>query len=337
MGLRNDSAVRRRIRIVGTGVAMPSNAVTSTELDVRLGLADGTVERKTGVSRRYVESRRNAAELGAEAARCALDAAGLGLDDIDCVVAASGTPDQPLPYNAALIHEALGFRSRGTPAFDVNASCLSFLMALDTTSYLIDARRYRRILIVSSDIGSPGLDWSHLEASGIFGDGAAAAIVEHAEHSNSGILASSFATFSEGAHFCEIKGGGSRYPASGGEGFPALAQFRMNGKAVFRLVSQHLPAFVERLVHDAGVCVADIPVVVPHQASDHGLDYVRRALDLRDDQLVDIFATHGNQIGASMPSALHAAIASGQLRRGDTTLLLGSSAGVSLGGMVLCY
>src|SRR6185369_11877369 len=118
----------------------------------------------------------------------------------DCLVAASGTPDQAMPSNSALIHRELGLSA--IPAFDVGASCLSFLVALDTAACLIDAGRYRRILIVSSDIASCGLDWSKLEASGIFGDGAAAAVVGPAdgEDGGSALLASSFVTLSEGAH-----------------------------------------------------------------------------------------------------------------------------------------
>jgi 3-oxoacyl-[acyl-carrier-protein] synthase III len=328
----------RRIRIAGTGVALPTESVTSAELDVRLGLAQGTVERRTGVTRRYVETSRSAAVMGAAAAMNALDAAGLSLDDIDCLVAASGTPDQALPYNAALIHEALDFGGRATPTLDINASCLSFLAALDTVSYLVDAGRYTRVLIVSSDIASCGLDWSRLDASGIFGDGAAAAVIERAPDANSRILGSAFATFSEGAHYCEIKAGGSRHHISRiDEPFAPLAQFRMDGRAVFQLVGRHLKAFAEKLACDAGVRLADLAVVVPHQASAHGIDYMRRQLNLRDEQVVNIFADHGNQVGASLPFAFHTAVASGRLRRGDTTLMLGTSAGVSLGGIVLCY
>jgi 3-oxoacyl-[acyl-carrier-protein] synthase-3 len=330
--------MRRRIRIAGTGVALPAQSVTSAELDARLGFAPGTVERRTGVTRRYVETKRTAAQLGAEAAMNALEVAGVGLADIDCVVAASGTADQGLPYNAALIHEALGCARHRTPTFDVNASCLSFLVALDTLSYLVAAGRYKRVLIVSSDIASCGLDWDHLDASGIFGDGAAAAVVEQAPSDDSAILGSAFATFSEGAHYCEVKGGGSRHHISRvNEPFERLVQFRMNGRAVFQLVGRHLKSFVENLLNDTGTRIADMPVVVPHQASGHGLDFVRRQLGLRRDQLVDVFACHGNQVGASLPFALHAAISSGRLQRGDSTLLLGTGAGVSLGGVVLCY
>jgi len=324
--------------VLGTGVAAIDTRVTSAEMDARLGLAPGTVERRTGVVSRFVETRRTAAQLAAEAAGRALEAAGLGIEDIDCLVGASGTPDQAMPCNAALVRSVLGHHEHAIPAFDVNASCLSFLVALDTLSYLIDAGRYRRVLVVSADIASCGLDWNHLEESGIFGDGAAAAVLGHAEDTGSAVLASAFSTYGEGAHLCEIKGGGSRYhPSRITEDFAPLTVFRMDGAAVFKLVGGELAAFTRDLVTASGVSLDRIPAVIPHQASGHALQYTRRRLRLRSGQMVDIYADHGNQVSASLPSALHAAITTGRLRRGDHALLLGSGAGVSLGGAVLCY
>jgi 3-oxoacyl-[acyl-carrier-protein] synthase III len=326
------------VRILGTGAALPAEAVTSAELDARLGLAPGTVEQKTGVRVRYVESRGNAAALGARAALQALEAAGLELADIDCLVAASGTPDQAMPSNAALIHRELGLSSRAIPAFDIGASCLGFLAALDLVAGQITLGRYRRVLIVAADIASCGLDWSRLEASGIFGDGAGAAVIGPAEHTGSSLLASAFETLSEGAHLCEIRAGGSRYhPGRVEEPFLPLAHFRMDGKAVFRLAGERLPAFLTRLLTAAGLKLSEIPLVVPHQASDHALQFLRRRFGLRREQVIDLFAERGNQVGASLPTALDAAVRSGRLRRGDPVLLLGTGAGVHLGGAVLCY
>ena len=111
----------------------------------------------------------------------------------------------------------------------------------------------------------------------------------------------------------------------------------MDGKAVFRLAGERLPGFLDGLLATAGVRLADIPVVVPHQASQHALQYLRRRFRLRREQMIDVFADQGNQVGASLPSALDAAIRSGRLRRGDTTLLVGTGAGIHLGGVVLCY
>src|SRR5262245_6973375 len=190
--------IPRAIRVLGTGVARPSYQMESSELDALLNLPDGTVQRRSGVRVRYVEKQRTAASLGAEAARCAIAAAGITLEQIDCVVAASGSMDQAMPCNAALIHRELGLGASGVAAFDINASCLGFLAALDTLSWPLLAGRYRRVLIVAADIASCALDWTDLGASAIFGDGAAAAVLgadadsDSGSESNGSLLASAF-------------------------------------------------------------------------------------------------------------------------------------------------
>jgi 3-oxoacyl-[acyl-carrier-protein] synthase-3 len=334
--------VSRPVRILGTGAVLPAEAVSSADLDRQLGLAAGTVEKKTGVRVRYFETKRSAAALGAEAALRALDEAGLSFSDIDCLVAASGTPDQPMPSNAALMHHELARGGSTIPAFDIVASCLSFLVALDTVACLIEAGRYRRVLIVASDIASCGLDWSTLEASGIFGDGAAAAVIGAADDpaaaGGPAILGSAFATYSEGVHLCEIPGCGSRHhPSRITEPVLPLSFFRMDGKAVFRLAAEHLPGFLAELLAASGVGLDEISIVVPHQASRHALEYLRRQLKVKREKMIDVFAGQGNQVAASLPSALDAAIRGGRLRRGETALLIGTGAGLSLGGIVLRY
>jgi 3-oxoacyl-[acyl-carrier-protein] synthase III len=334
-------AIPRPVRILGTGVARPSDRVESSEYDTLLNLPEGTVQRRSGVRMRYVESQRTAASLGAEAAKCALAAAGLTLDQIDCLVAASGSMDQAMPCNAALIHRELGLGASGVAAFDINASCLGFLAALDTLSWPLLAGRYKRVLIVAADIASCALDWAELGASAIFGDGAAAAVISRErdpDATSSGILASAFATYSDGAHLCEIRAGGSRHhPSRYEKDYQELARFRMDGPAVFHLVARHLDELVDTLLASAGMVRDDVTLVVPHQASHLGLRFLSRHLGFSRDRIVNIYADHGNQVAASLPSALHAAICGGRLQRGDTALLLGSGAGVSLGGIVLRY
>lgn len=328
----------RAVRILGTGVARPGCRVESREIDARLGLEPGTVQRRSGVRARFVETRRTAASLGAEAARHALAAAGLSPEDVDCVVAASASMDQAMPCNAALVHRELGLGASGIPAFDIGASCLGFLAAVDTLSWPLLAGRYRRVLIVAADIASCALDWTDLGASAIFGDGAAAAVLGADADSHASLLASAFSTYSEGAHLCEIPAGGSRnHPARVDGDYVALARFRMDGPAVFRLVARHMPAFVDTLLDAAGIQRDDLTLLVPHQASHLAMRHITRALDIPRDRVIDIYADHGNQVAASLPSALHVAICSGRLRRGDIALLLGSGAGVSLGGIVLRY
>jgi 3-oxoacyl-[acyl-carrier-protein] synthase III len=328
----------RAVQLIATGVARPGRQVTSCELDARLGLPCGTIQRRSGVRVRNVETERSAAALGAEAALNAVRAAGLKLADIDCIVAASASMDQAMPCNAALIHRELGLGGSGIPAFDIGASCLGFLAAVDTLSWAIAAGRYRRVLVVAADIASCALDWTRLEASAIFGDGAAAAVLGPADRSASCLLASAFSTYSDGAHFCEIPAGGSRHHPSRATGdYRALAQFRMDGPAVFRLVVQHIDQFVCTLLRAAELDRRQVDLLIPHQASHLGMRHVTRRLGFGRERVIDIYADHGNQVAASLPTALDAAIRSGRLKRGDTALLLGSGAGVSLGGIVLQY
>ena len=326
------------MRVVGTGAVLPAEELTSQSLDERLGLAPGTVFARTGVRRRFVE-RRSAAVAGAEAARAALAAAGLTLDDVDLLVAASGTPDQAMPSNAALLHHELGLSTRGIPAFDIGASCLSFLTALDVVDSLIATGRYRHVLVVSSDVASCGLDWTKLEASGIFGDGAAAAVLGPSMPGDgSAVLGRAFLTLSDGVHTCEIPGGGSRHhPSRIDVPFGPLANFRMDGPTLFRLAGERFPGFVADLLRQAGVTLRDIDLVIPHQASAHALDFLRRRLRLPREKVVDIFEDRGNQVGASLPTALHEAVVTGRLQRGQTALLVGTGAGVTIGGVVLRY
>jgi len=337
--MNNTVASSRPISILGTGHALPHQEVLSSELDIKLKYPSGYTESKSGVHKRhFAELSDTAASLGAKAAMHALRSAKLSLEDIDCLVAASATMDQGMPCNAALIHHDLGLSNSGVPAFDVNASCLSFLVALDMVSWAIAAGRYRRVLIVASDIASCGLDWNSIESSAIFGDGAAAAIVSLSEGTDSKILSSDFRTYSSGVGFCKIPAGGSRYhPSRIKEPFIPLTTFRMDGRAVFKLASEHLPEFLETLLERAGMRREDLDWIVPHQASHLALSHLTKRLGFSKEKVINIFAGHGNQVAASLPTTLDIAIGDGRIRRGQHVLLLGTGAGLTLGGAVLEY
>jgi len=329
----------RPLALLGTGHALPAKAVTSAELDHQLNQPTGTVERVSGVRKRhFAEHNETASYLAAKAGRRALDAAELTLADIDCLVAASGTMDQGMPCNAALIHRELGLSARAIPAFDINASCLGFLAALDTLSWPIVAGRYKRVLVVASDIASCGLDWNKLESSAIFGDGAAAAVLGPCIDGRSCLIAAELNTLSDGADLCRIPAGGSRYhPTRTNQPFDELTKFRMDGKGVFKLAAAHLPAFVERLLKRAKLTRDQLDWIVPHQASQLAISHLSKRLGFAHNKMINIFAEHGNQVAASLPMALDIAIRDGRIQRGHRLLLLGAGAGLSLGGVVLEY
>ena len=328
------------IAILGTGHAVPSQVVTSNELDKRLDHPAGTISRVSGVRQRHFASADdNAALLAAQACRKALSAAKLELAEIDCLVAASGTMDQGMPSNAALIHRELGLAPARTVALDVNMSCLSFLAAFDTFSWLIAAGRYRRILIVSADIASCGLNWQVLESSAIFGDGAAAAVLGRSpQGSASRVLASELMSVSEGAELCQIPAGGSRFhPSRIDQELYPLALFQMDGPRLFKLAAQYVPELIKRLLKSAQLQSDKLDWIVPHQASHLALSHLRKRLGFESERIINIFPEYGNQVAASLPTALDIAIQDGRIQRGDKLLLIGSGAGLSIGGMILEY
>jgi len=334
----------RPLWIRSTAHYLPSQQVTSLALDEQLGLSSGQVEAVSGVRQRYMAAPgESAAQLAAEAARLALARAGISLEDVDCLVAVSATMDQAMPSNAALIHAELDLSSSGVPAFDINASCLGFLAALDNLSWPLAAGRYRCLLLVAADLASCGLDWSQLESSAIFGDGAAAAVLSPPPADTSPadvpvLLASRLRTYSEGVHWCEIPAGGSRYhPKRITQPFAPLTHFRMEGKKVFRLASRYLPQFVSELLDEAGLDLEDIDWIVPHQASHLALSHLTLRMGFAPEKVINIFAEYGNQVAASLPTALDLAIADGRIQRGQRLLLLGTGAGLSIGGAVVVY
>jgi 3-oxoacyl-[acyl-carrier-protein] synthase-3 len=327
------------LTIRGTGAVRPAADRTSEEVDVLIGRPSGWTEQHFAIRRRGLASpEETSSAMGAEAARQALAVAGWRAEDLDIVVGACGVMEQPIPGTACLIQRRLGLGSAGTPALDINATCLSFLAALDIVSLGMAAGRWKKALIVSADIASAALDFSDPEASAIFGDGAAAMCVEAGSETGSGLLGFRLETYGDGADYCSLPAGGTRIrPGDDLQAFLQSAHFRMDGPSLFREAARRFPRFLQRLLAQAGVTLADIDLVTPHQASAPAIEHLRRALGRGGPCVFDIFAEHGNQIAASMPTALHTAIRQGRLQRGQTVMLVGTAAGVSLGGAVLRY
>lgn len=331
----------RRVKIYGTGTYVPSRKITAEEVDRRLGVPSGWSLKATRVRHRFfAAAEETASVMGAKAAYAALASAGLTFGEIDCLVATCGTKEQPLPSSGALIQRAMGQEQSGVPAFDIDSTCLSFVAGLDLMSYLVDAGRYRRVLLVASEVASAGIDWSDKESAALFGDGAAAVVIGPAGPGDgSGIVGASFRTYSKGASYSEVRGGGTGMPARHyAESEASDYLFRMHGPHIFKMAAQLLPGFVEELFDRCGgLRMSDLRVVVPHQGSAMAMRLMRRRLGIAEEQMIDITPTTGNTVAASIPTALHEAIRSGRLRRGDRALLLGTAAGLTLGGLVLDY
>ncbi|MDR7114155.1 3-oxoacyl-[acyl-carrier-protein] synthase III C-terminal domain-containing protein [Caulobacter sp. BE254] len=326
------------MRFAGLGVYKPREKVTSAVLDTRFGHEAGSTRAQFGLdSRRVAAPDETTSMMGAAAARDALAAAGWADGDFDVLIGACGVMEQPIPGTSVLVQQALGLGRSGILAFDVNQTCLSFLMALDVAAMGFATGRWRRALVVSSDIASAGLDWSDPPASAIFGDGAAAVCIEAAEDPNGpALLARGLETYGQGQDLATLRAGGTRVRLEDGlEAFQAAAIFHMDPFGVFKAAAKRLPPLIDRVLGEAGLDRASVDLVVPHQASQPGLEHLRRLMGGDPSRVIDIFADHGNQIAASIPSALHRAWIDGRLAPGTTVLLLGTAAGISVSAMVL--
>lgn len=330
--------MKRNIRIIGTGKYLPSNIVTAEQLDVKLGVPPGWVAKKSGVQvRHFVDGEVNS-DMAVKAIEQALHNANMQKEELDCIISTSASFDQPIPCMASLIKEKMQLK-QPIPAFDIDSTCLGFVVGLDTISYLVAAGRYRNVVIVASEIASLAINPKTPESYSIFGDGAAAVIIRQSgAQESSAIETALIETYPEGAHLTEVRGGGAILHARHyREETMAEYLFKMDGRAVFRLSSRVIHGFMERLFAQTERTLDDVNLVIPHQASAMAMRLMRQKLAIPEHKFMNIIENHGNTIAASIPMALHEAIVQGRIVRGDKVLLLGTSAGLSIGGLIFDY
>ena len=322
--------------LAGWGAYRPANTVPSTALDVAGGQAAGWTQAQFGIAERGVSSpQETSSMMGAAACRTALERAGWDEGAFDVLIGGCGVMEQPIPSTSALVQDRLGLGASGIAAFDVNQTCLSFMTALDIAAMGLTSGRWKRALVFSADIATAGLDPANAKTRSIFGDGAAAVAIE-AGDGPAGLLASRFATFGQHHALAQLRSGGTKLRVS--EGYDALlagSYFEMDAFGIFKAAAKALPGVINGALADAGMSRDDLSRVICHQASAPGVEHVRRLFAPIEDRVVNIFATHGNQIAASIPTCLAHALESGAAKAGDRIMLLGTAAGISAGAMVV--
>ena len=326
------------VRIAGTGAYLPERIVPSAELEARLHLAPGWIEQRTGVRERRYNGGESAAFQAAQAAREALTNANIDSHDLDAIVGASSGPQQLIPCTAAFVQKELDAPQGRAFCFDVNATCLSFLTALQLLGPLVASGVYKNVLIFSTEIASRSLNPNQPESFTLFGDGAAAVVLTRTP---SGVASAfhyaRFATHHSGAEHVQYRGAGSLHSPSDRETTADMNVFDMNGPLVFRQAMRLAPPFMQAFFCTLGWERKTVDCVVPHQASRHGLDLYAGRLGFDETQIFRNIETRGNCIAASIPIALHEAIQAGRIRRGDRIVLAGTGAGLTLGAVGLTF
>ena len=313
--------------VVGVGSALPKRKVTNQELAERVDTSDQWIVERTGIRSRYVaENGETTASLATDAARRALDHAGVEAAEIGLIVLATATPDQTFPSSATKVQAALGIND--CVAFDVHAVCTGFLYALTVADSMLRSGSAKKALVIGAETFSRLLDWEDRTTCVLFGDGAGALVLS-AEETEKGILATKL--HADGRHndLLFVDGG----PSTTG----TVGKLRMKGREVFRHAVVNLADVLTEVLADAGLTAADVDWVVPHQANARILDATAKKLGLPSEKVVVTVDEHANTSAASVPLAFDKAVRDGRIQHGDIVVLEAMGGGFTWGAAALRY
>ncbi|MFF1357766.1 3-oxoacyl-ACP synthase III family protein [Streptomyces sp. NPDC058297] len=311
------------VGILGTGLYVPRRVVTNEELTRTLDTSDEWITSRTGITeRRFLEEGRATSDMGVEAGRRALAAAGVDAADVDAVIVTTFTPDQPLPSTAMIIKEKLGAH-RAMPLDLTQAACAGGIYALLTGAHLLQNPAFKHVLVIGADAGSRGTDPQERTTRVFLGDAAGAALLGRTP-AGFGLL--SWDTDGELSYEVEITAGGSRMPTSP-ETVEARSQYlKMNGKAVWNMATEKLPQSIRKTARRAGVEIDDIEHVLLHQANLNIIKEAAKSLGVPQDRVPTTVQRLGNTAAASVFTVLHETVAH-RAKHGDLMVMAAIGAG----------
>ncbi|MGX7925729.1 beta-ketoacyl-ACP synthase III [Tsuneonella sp. HG094] len=312
----------------GSGSALPKRAVPNAEMAAMVDTSDEWIVERTGIRNRYIAGDdETTSSLAAEAARNALDAAGIEAADIGLIVLATATPDQTFPATATKVQDLLG--CRGGIAFDVAAVCSGFLYALAIADSMLRTGMAKRALVIGAETFSRILDWEDRTTCVLFGDGAGAIVLEAQDVAEDGPGILFTQLHADGAHneLLYVDGG----PSTTG----TVGKLRMKGKEVFRHAVTNLASVLEKVLAETGFTADQVDWVVPHQANARILDATARKLGLPAEKVIVTVDRHANTSAASVPLAFDTAVRDGRIKPGDLVVFEAMGGGFTWGASLV--
>jgi 3-oxoacyl-[acyl-carrier-protein] synthase-3 len=313
-------------RIIGTGSYLPERVVTNRDLESRIDTTDEWIVSRTGIEARHVAADGEmTSDLALQAARRAMESAGVASQDIDLIIVATTTPDMIFPSTACLLQAKLGVKQGA--AFDVQAVCTGFMYALSTANLYVAAGQSRCALVVGAEVFSRLLDWNDRRTCVLFGDGAGAVVLRRSD--TPGILSSNLHADGSLAHILRVDGG-----IAHGEirGHPFL---EMDGQAVYRTAVRALDESARQALEATGLQASQLDWFVPHQANIRIINSIADKVGLPRERVVTTVARHGNTSAASVPLALDAAVRDQRIQPGHLVMLQGVGGGMTWGTVLL--
>ncbi len=316
------------IKITGSGYYLPSTIETAEEISKKIDKTADWILSRTGVKERRISD----IDVDQMAAIASKEAIGKSTPP-DLIINASGVPKQTIPDTSVFIQKELGYS--GIPSFSVHSTCLSFLTAFHMASSLIQSKQYHKILIVSSDRGSIGRNFSEPESSALLGDAAAAIIIEKSK--NSGIIDYKMETFPEGASFTQVKGGGTFRHPDNPKTVSGDHYFTMSGPKIYKMARKKVYNMINNILLQNNLNVKDIDLLIPHQASGTAIKAYSKFGGFNQNKVMNIISEYGNCVSASIPLALCIAIEKNKINKNDLIMMIGTGAGLSVASTIIKY
>jgi 3-oxoacyl-[acyl-carrier-protein] synthase-3 len=324
-----------RAAIAGWGAAVPEQRLTNADLERRVETSDEWIVERTGISERRVAGPDDTtASLAIEAGAIAIKQARITPDDVDLLIIATATPEQPIPHTGAFVGEGLGVQCG---SFDLGAGCAGFVYELVTGSALLTAGNLRNVLVIGAETLSRVVDPHDRGTCILFGDGAAAVLLSPAPavDDGPGLLAWDLGCDGSAAGLLGIPAGGSRLPTTPETIDEGLQFIKMQGQEVFRRAVRAVVDSARTTLERADATAADVDWFVPHQANARIIEAAANRLGIPSERTVVNIARYGNTSAASIPLALSEVADGGTLAEGDLVLMSGFGAGMTWGSALV--
>ncbi|GAB4408936.1 MAG: ketoacyl-ACP synthase III [Anaerolineales bacterium] len=322
-----------KAQIIGWGAYVPRRVLTNADLAQMVDTSDEWIVERTGIrERRLAAPDETTASMATIAAERALASAGADPLAVDLVIVATATPDYLFPATACLVQRGIGAKSAA--AFDLGAGCSGFIYGLAMGAHAIESGACRYVLVVGAETLSRITNWQDRGTCVLFGDGAGAVLLGQA-HNPGGILATHLGADGAGADWLILPAGGSRKPASAQTVAENLHTIQMDGQKVFRFATKIIPDATRKVLEQAGLSVADVDMVIAHQANARILQAASERLGVPHEKMYANIDRYGNTSAASIPIALCEAAEEGRLQAGQRVVLVGFGAGLTWGAVLV--
>lgn len=324
----------RKACITGTGAYVPDRVMTNADLEKIVDTTDQWILERTGIrERRIAADGQPTSHLAAEAARRALESAGISADQVDMIIVATITPDMVFPNTACFVQNLIG--AKKAVCFDLEAACSGFLYALDVAKQFVAAGKYNTVLVIGAEKISSITDWSDRSLCVLFGDGAGAAVVQPARDGDLGLIHSVMRSDGALTDLLKLPGGGSRHPASEQTLKDKLHYMKMDGREVFKHAVTCMISAARQTLEETGVGVEDLSLIIPHQANMRIINAISDRLGGDPSKYFINLDRYGNTSAASVIVALDEAYRAKRIKKGDLILLVAFGGGFVWGASLL--